>query len=870
MNRIIKLVFIVGLFFASSIYSYGQGSTEMLRKAKSMGFSEDMIKDQLKNSSISTDVLGLSGTTKDGKIDTKALLGVDENSRERTRIEALADQQTKHAKLKDSLSRVVFGREIFSAKELTFDPVFNIATPADYRLGPNDEVLIDIWGEAEDNFKQKISPDGTVTLKNVGVISLSGLTVKEAQDKIRAVLSKQFTGISDGSVRVEFSIGQLRTIKVNVVGEVEVPGTYSLPSLATLFNALYLAKGTNEIGTLRDIKLYRAGKEISSLDVYDYLIKGVSTDNYRLQDNDIIMVGPYQNLAIATGKVKRPRIFELKKGESLSDLITFAGGFTGDAYSKNIQVNRKNGSAYQIATVEKANMPGFLMQDGDSINIGQTVNRFDNRVTIKGAVWKEGFYEINRAKTVLGLIKIAEGLKGEAFTKLAHITRTRPDFKREIIAINIDDLYNGSVSDVELKPEDELYIPSIYDIEERNYILVKGEVNKAIDTSKPPKDYLAVYNKFYRGSGAKDKESNPEYIEVINKLYNSQNKTGNPLQQDHLFFDFKKLDSIPNIRRSLSDTISFRENMTIADAILLSGGLKESASLANVTVSRRIKNATSTSFTNNIAKEYIFSIGNDLQLDSAANNFILEPFDEVFVRRSPGYQEQQNVTIAGEVLFPGEYVLSNRATTITDILARSGNLTPEAYPRGAHLKRTLTMDDLTRLQALQRIARDASKNSFADTITSDINSTGTAMPQITVGIDLDKAIADPSSEANILLKDGDVLVVPQKVNTVKINGAVLYPNTVTYKRDANLKGYISQAGGWVERARKRPYIIYMNGQVSATRSGFLCKRYPKVEPGCEIVVPLKSANKQPMSGMEVLSMMNSALSMAAMVTSITK
>lgn len=870
MSKIIKLIFILGLVFTASLTSYGQSSTDMLRKAKAMGFSEDMVKDQLKNSKISTDVLDKSGSSKSGKVDTKSLLGVDEDTRERTLIEALADEQTKHSKLKDSLSRVVFGREIFSATELTFDPVFNIATPSDYRLGANDEVLIDIWGEAEENFKQSISPDGTVTLENVGVVSLAGLTVREAQDRINTFLSKQYTGISDGSVKVEFSIGQLRTIKVNVVGEVEVPGTYNLPSLATLFNALYMAKGTNEIGTLRDIKLYRGGKEIASLDVYDYLIKGASSDNYRLQDNDVIMVGPYQNLVIASGKVKRPRIFELKKGESLSDVITFAGGFTGDAYTKNIQVNRKNGATYQIATVEKANMPGFIMQDGDSLNVGQTVKRFDNRVTVKGAVWKEGFYEIGRAKTLLGLIKIAEGLKGEAFTKLAHITRTRPDFKREVIAINIDDIYNGRASDIELQPEDELYIPSIYDIQERNYILVKGEVNKAVDTSKPSTDYLALYNKFYRGSGTADKKSNPEYIEIINKLFDSQNRTGNPLQQDHLVFDFKKLDSIPNIRRSLSDTISFRENMTIADAILLSGGLKESASLANVTVSRRIKNSASTSFTNSIAKEYIFNIGNDLQLDSAAHNFILEPFDEVFVRRSPGYQEQQNITLVGEVLFPGEYVLANRATTITDVLKRAGNLTPEAYPRGAHLKRTLTMDDLTRLQALQRIARDASKSTVADTITSDINPTSGAMPQITVGIDLDKAVADPSSEANIILKDGDVLVIPQKVNTVKINGAVLYPNTVTYKSDSDLKKYISQAGGWVERARKKPYIIYMNGQVSATRSGFLSKRYPKVEPGCEIVVPLKASNKQPMSGMEVLSMMNSALSMAAMVTSITK
>ncbi len=871
--KYIKITILALVFSFFGGVADAQNITELMRKAKSMGLSDADIQNQLNNSNmagVSTGT-GITSATggKNGKItsDGVDLSKLDFDERGRKLIDELVIEQEDNVRVRDSLSKVVWGREIFSTPTLTFEPVYNIATPADYRLGPEDEIIIDVWGQSAANYRQKISPDGTITLSDVGVISLNGLSVDAARKKIRQVFSTVYEGIDDGSVRVEMSLGQIRTIKVNVVGEVEVPGTYTLPSLATLFNAIYMAKGTNDIGTLRDIKLFRGNRQIASLDVYEYILNGESSSNYRLQDNDIIMVGPYQNLVKIGGKVKRKRIFELKKGESLADLVNYAGGFNGDAYTHNIQVNRKSTGRYTIHTVERDNMPGFVMQDGDSIFVGSAIQMFDNRVSVHGAVWRAGNYELQRAKTVLGLLKLCDGVKGDAFTRRAQIERTRTDFKREIIALELDKILNGEAPDVALAPEDNLYVPSIYDIQEKSYILVKGEVNKAVNmnpSQSVKNDYLNIYARYYQGQNPNDVADKLEYNEIVNRIYQNRLVPYLNRDSDHLLFDYSNTDSVPDIRRIDSDTIMFRENMTIADAILLAGGLKESASQANIMVARRIKNPESVSFTDMLAQEFVFNIGADLSLDERASKFILQPYDEVFVRRSPGYQEQHTVTIVGEVLFPGEYVLTSRGTRLTDLLHKAGGATPEAYIRGANLRRMMTMEDLVRQETLRKIASDMKAGSSNDTIIAG------EVPMIMVGIDLEKALKDPGCDGNIILKEGDILTIPQRMSTVKINGAVLYPNMVTYTKGYKVKNYIRQAGNYVDRARKRPYIIYMNGTVASTRSGFFHKRYPTVEPGCEIVVPMKAGVKQRVSGMEIISMLNSAVSMAAMVTSIVK
>lgn len=865
------------LFFLSSIcftpYLSAQTS-DMLKKAQSMGITEEMIKSQLGGNADISDILASPNNSTDKglssifKNDNKGTLGsfntlsASELDRERQKLEDIIAEKEVMKKRQDSIDKMVFGREIFTSAILTFEPDYNMPTPVDYKFAANDEVIIDVWGASEANYQQKISPDGTIYLKDAGLIHLAGLTVPEAEQRIYQRLSQIYSGLEegDGSVHVKLSLGQIRSIKVNIVGEAEVPGTYTLPSVASLFNALYAAKGINEIGTLRDIKVYRDNKEIATLDIYDYLLNGKLEGNIRLQDNDIIIIGPYQNLATINGKIKRNRIFELKKGETLADLIRYAGNFTGDAYTDNLQVYRKNGSRYQIYTVENDNFPGFQIQDGDSIHVGQTIQMYENRIAVKGAIWRPGNYELSeRTNTVGNLIKTAEGLKGDAFTSRAQITRMRPDFTFEVIPLNLKAILNGEEPDIPLQAEDEIYIPSVHELKENYYILVRGEVNKAPIEPKNTIDYIAIYNEKYKDVDLSGIESQDEFAALVRKLEIQKVKK----HGDHLDFDYTT-EITPEITRSLSDTIQYRENMTIADAILLAGGLKESASEAKIMVARRIKDPKATAFTNQTAQEFEFSINKDLTLDPTAASFILEPFDEIYVRRSPGYQQQQIVNIGGEVLFPGEYVITSRGERLSDLVAKSGGVTPDAYIKGANLRRMKTISDLAREETLAKLAIDANTTTKNDTIAYDKKT------MYTVGIDLEAALANPGGENDLVLQEGDVLVIPEKLNTVKINGAVLYPNTVTYQNKNNIKDYISQAGGYVERARKRPYVIYMNGHVTATRNGFFYKRYPKIEPGCEIVVPMKSANRRTMGAGEVVSMLNSAVSMAAMITSITK
>lgn len=830
---------------------------DMLRKAKAMGFSEEMIRSQMKGAGGTT--VGKETAGKGGTGNTNALTPWDEADpfdRERKKLEELLEQQERRKNMRDSLDKVVFGREIFSFKNLSFEPDYNMATPVDYRLGPNDEVIVDVWGDSEANYRQKISPDGTIYIENAGLIPLAGLTVEEAEKRLKARLSDIYAGLEDRShnVEIKVSLGQIRSIKVNIVGEVQVPGTYTLPSLASVFNALYAAGGVNDIGTLRDIRIYRGNRQVARLDVYDYLLNGKYDANVRLQDNDMVIVGAYGNLVNVTGKVKRDRIYELRKGESLQDLLKYAGGFTGDAYTENIQVNRKNGSRYQIFTVSRDNFPGFVMQDGDSLHVGGSIQMYENRVAIRGAVWRPGNYELGReTATVVSLLRKAEGLKGDAFTHRGQITRLRPDFTYEIIPIDIRAMLRGEAPDIALQPEDEVYIPSVYDLRENQYIIVRGEVNKAVapDKEPVPADLSGIDLSVVSSAKA--------VKDALKKL----GENGRPAYGEHLDFDYTSV-AAPEVKRVTSDTIPFKENMTIEDAILLAGGLKESASEAKVLVARRVKDPASTSFTNRIAEEYEFNISRDLKLDPAASGFVLMPFDEVYVRRSPGYQEQQIVAVQGEVLFPGDYVLAARNEKLADLVRKAGGVTPEAYVRGAHLKRMKTVSDIAREETLFRIAQSAS-GAGRDSLSYTQLKTDS---MVVVGIDLERALEFPDSEFNIPLKEGDILMVPQRSNTVKINGAVLYPTTATYKKKARLRDYIFQAGGYVQKARRRPYVIYMNGQVAATRNGFFCKRYPRIEPGAEIVVPMKVPNPNRLGLAEILSMANSATSMAAMITSI--
>ncbi|WP_075558331.1 SLBB domain-containing protein [Parabacteroides timonensis] len=791
MKTLSRYIFCVLCLFIPAI-TFAQIPQELLDKAKAAGMTEEQIQQEMRKR--------LEQQHSNQPVISAAEHPVTDRITIDTEIPPLELQRENNTP-QDSSKNLVFGREIFSNKNLSFEPNLNMPTPRNYPLSAGDELQINVWGDSELNLQLTVSPDGTIIIPNVGPVPISGLTVEQAENRIKQELGKIMTNLVDGSepnTFVSVGLGKIRSIKVNIVGEAVAPGTYTLPSLASLFNALYAAGGVNDIGSLRNIRVYRNNKEIANLDVYDYLLKGKYDTNIRLEDNDMIIIEPYDQLVNTKGKVKRNRTFELRKGETLSDLLKMAGGFTGDAFTEDVTIKRKSGSRYQIATITEEDFPTFILHDGDSLLVDSVIPFYDNRLTITGAVWRPGEYELSpRVHTVKQLINQAAGLKGDEFIGRAHITRLNSDFTSTVIAIDVQDILNGKAPDIELQKEDKLHIPSLFELREPYTIKVGGAVN---------------------------------YPDTV---------------------------------------LPFSKNMTVEDAVILAGGLQESASTINVEVARRIKDPTADKSTNQISRIYTVSLNNDLKLSSKSSGshtdtlFTLEPFDDVFVRFSPGYEKQQVVKVNGEVTFTGDYALPTKNTRLSNIIAQSGGVTKDAYVKGASLKRQLTRDEMRQVETLLHLSNNnrQSKDSIALSLAN--------IKDYSVGIDLEQALAHPGSTHDLVLRNGDAIYIPQLQSTVKVSGSVTYPNSITYTKGASVRDCLSQAGGYNDIARKYPIVIYMNGKVATTRRvGIFFKRYPKVEPGCEIVVPSKTQRDRRSNLAEILSIASSTTSMAAMVTSI--
>lgn len=693
------------------------------------------------------------------------------------------DNRADNTAITDNASQI-FGHDVFTNRNLTFEPSINLATPVDYRLGPGDEVIIDVWGASENTIRQSISPEGTIQVSGLGPVQLSGMTVKDANAYLQREFSKIYSGISgsEPTSQIKLTLGDIRTIQINIMGEVAVPGTYTLSSFSSVFHALYRAGGVNKIGSLRSIKVVRNGKTIADLDVYDYLMKGKMKDDIRLQEGDVIIVNPYESLVRIAGKVKRPMFYEMKPTETVATILNYAGGFTGDAYKKAVRIIRKSGREHQVYNVDEMDYSVFRLDDGDSISVDAVLKRFENRVEIRGAVYRSGLYELSgTVNTVKQLIKKAEGLRGDAFLNRALLDRENEDLSHEVIAVDLGGLLKGTVADIPLQKNDILYIPSIHDLKEEETISIHGEV------------------------------ANP-------------------------------------------GTFLFSKNMTIEDLLVQSGGLLEAAATTKVDITRRIKDPKSTSFSSVLGKTYSFDIKDGLVV-GGEGDFHLEPFDEVYVRKSPAYRKQQNVVVAGEVLFGGNYALVKKNERLSDLISKAGGITPDAYVKGARLIRKMTEEEQRRQADAVRMARMGEGKDSISVEKLNISDT------YTVGINLEKAISNPGSDFDLVLREGDVLFIPEYINTVKISGAVMYPNTVLYKRGESLRYYINQAGGYGNLAKKKKaYVVYMNGTVSRLKS----RDKKAMEPGCEIIVPSKEEKKR-MSTAEILGMGSTTASIAAMI-----
>ena len=638
----------------------------------------------------------------------------------------------------------------------------NLATPVDYHLGPGDEVIIDIWGTNQATIRDNISPDGYINIEDIGLVYLNGMTVSEATDYLRKELNRIYAGIdSEKPVsQIKVTLGDSRTIQVNVMGEVLTPGTYALSSFSSVFHALYRAGGVNDIGSLRAIQLVRGGKPIATIDVYDFIMRGKATDDIRLQEGDVVIVPPYQALVTIEGNVKRPMKYEMKDGENVKTLLKYAGGFSGDAYTRALRMIRQNGREYQVYTIDDIDYSVFPVKDGDKVTAEAILNRFENKLEIKGAVYRPGIYQFGGSlNTVRQLVEKADGLMGDAFTARAVLHRERDNLTREVISVDIKKVLDGTIPDIPLQKNDVLYIPSIHDLQDMGVITVFGEV------ARPGE-------------------------------------------------------------------LPYADNTTLEDIIIQAGGLKESASTVRVDVSRRIKDNKSTDVSSTIGKMYSFSLKDGFVIDGEPG-FVLQPYDQVYVRRSPGYQEQANVDITGEVLYDGTYALTNKSERLSDLVKKAGGVTPFAYVKGAKLIRQANDEELKRMEDVFKMMRREMGQANMDSLKLDLDSV------YSVGIDLELAMKNPGSSADVVLRAGDKLVVPELSNTVKINGAVMLPNTVAYKDKKSVKYYISQAGGFANNARKsRAFIIYMNGQIAKVKGS----GRNMIEPGCEIVVPIKDKN----------------------------
>ena len=674
--------------------------------------------------------------------------------------------------------RKIFGHDVFNNKYLTFESSMNLATPQSYVLGPGDEVNVDIWGGSQESITETVSPDGTITIEGIGIIKLGGLSVSQAKTKLKRVIGPRYQGSN-----IELTLGQTRTITISVMGEVKVPGTYTMSAFATVYNALYMAGGPNEIGTLRNVKVYRKGKLLSNVDVYDFLLNGKLSGDVRLQDNDVITVSPYEALVNITGKVKRPMFYEMKENESAATLLRYAGGFTGDAYTKAIRVNRKAGAGYSVFSIGEFDMSTFKLMDEDSVSVDSTLNRYQNMVEIRGAVFRPGMYQVGgEINTVKALVEAAAGVTEEAISQHAVMHRTKADRSLEMISLDIRGILEGTVPDVPLRNEDVIYIASRQERNEKKTVTINGEVA-----------YPGVYR--------------------------------------------------------------YAENETIEDLIIQAGGPTEAASLAKVDVARRVIDPNSTEAEDQIAQNFSFKLNPDFTI-SDQPNFTLMPFDEVYVRRSPNYNEQQNVTIEGEVQFEGNYALSNKGQRLSEVIQQAGGLTARAYPEGTKLLRVMTAEERDQMEL---VLRTAQRNSGNDSIDVKKLLTNATYP---VGIELEKALQYPGTDDDPILREGDRIIVPRYDGTVKINGEVLYPNTVYYKKGENTDYYINLAGGTTSTAKKSmTVIIYMNGMVARA------DRKHKPQPGCQIVVPTKSRRKG-MSLPEIMSIGTSTASIATMIATI--
>jgi protein involved in polysaccharide export with SLBB domain len=711
-----------------------------------------------------------------------------------TRFDSLYALSDSLKRAKQQLKEQIFGYQLFTSDQVNFEPAVNIATPKDYQLGPGDEIIIDIWGAAQMNYQLQVTPDGMINIQNVGPINVNGLTIDEASNRLQSRLGDIYSGLNPPNEQnkdtyMQLSLGQVRSINVTVLGEANVPGTYTLSSLSTVFNALYASGGPNTSGSFRKINVIRGDETVATFDLYDLLIYGNQSQNIRLRSQDIIQIQPYQNRVEIEGEVKRPGIYELVGNETMQDLLVYAGDFTDKAYTNRIKVIGNTPKQRRIADVKKGHFDDYILNNGDSITVGKILDRFTNKVEIEGAVFRPGEYALNDTTSLYSLIQRADGLMGDAFMQRGLVYRTKDDYSMRTISFSLRELMkNPQVNNIALKKDDVVRINSIYDLREEYTVGIKGPV-----------------------------QSPDEY--------------------------------------------EYAENMTLEDLIYMADGFKESATPYRIEVARRIRDMDNKSTNQSyIADIKTFNVNEDLSLGQEGANFELQPFDQVYVRQLPNYEEQKEIHVVGEVQYPGKYAISSREERISDMIERAGGLTPDAYTNGATLFRK---KEFTQQESQQTLANVEGMSEQEQE--QQLQEREQQQKSAQVGIELPQVLEDPGSRYDLLLEEGDSLFIPQKLQTVTVEGGVFYPTTIRYESGRSFSDYVTAAGGFNDLARKKKaYIIYANGDVDRTKKFLFFKNHPPVEPGATIVIPEEDPDAG-LSPQERIGILSAITSTAALI-----
>lgn len=690
------------------------------------------------------------------------------------------DVQATQGTAPDANGKQVFGRDIFSQANPSFQPNANMPIPDSYVLGAGDQVVVDIYGASQQTLVHTISPEGTITIQGYGPVHLSGLTVAGAQSKLRSTLGSRYK-----SSNMQVKVGNTRTIQVNIMGEVRAPGTYHLSSFANIFYALYRAGGPSNLGTLRNIQVYRNGRLVTVVDLYEYILNGRLAGNIALQDNDVIQVPTYECLVGITGNIKRPMFYEMRKSETVATLIKYAGDFSGDAHKKSVRLVRQSGDRYQVFNVEEFDMANFTLEDGDAVTVDGMLNRFENTVEVKGAVFRPGQFQLNsKIFSVRSLIEAAEGLTEDAYTEHAVLHRLKEDRTLEMVPVDVKGIMEGTVADIPLKNEDVLFIMTQEDLRQERTFTIRGQV-------MTPGKY------------------------------------------------------------------QYHENTTIEDLIVMAGGLTDHASLMRVEVSRMLRDPMAVKKSDRYGQKFTFDLKDGLVIDHE-RKFVLEPYDHVTVFPSPVFNQARLVTVTGEVQWEGSFAMEMKKTRLSDVIQMAGGVTENAYLRGATLLRRMNDDERRRMQATLANVRNLLVEK-GDSVSYEKLDLDNNYP---IYIDLEKAVKNPGSDADILVRDSDQIFVPEYDPIVRVSGDVMFPNTFYYEDGKDYKHYVYEAGGFGERAKKsRSFIVYQNGKAG------LIKKGAKPEPGCEIVIVSKK-KKQPLRMAEITGALAGLTSLASMVTAV--